>query len=115
MVPGRSCQRRDDYSHEPRYARHRLIASSGAVEGALRTGRQRLGDEGRDLRVRLACDKARTARGLAPLPGVNLRRFSPLYHPRAISRAISSTAGLRLRKWRLRQSRRHCHALSGVD
>jgi hypothetical protein len=45
MVPGRSCQRRDDYYHEPRYARHRLIASSGAADDELRTGRQRTGDE----------------------------------------------------------------------
>ena len=31
MVPG-SCQRRDDYYHEPRYARPRLLARSGAAQ-----------------------------------------------------------------------------------
>ena len=61
MVPG-SGQRRDDYCQEQHYTR--LVDRSGAAEGELRTGRQRPGDEGhRHLRVRLACDKARTERG----------------------------------------------------
>ena len=38
-----SCQRRDDYYHEPHYAR---LARNGAAEGELRTGRQRPGEEG---------------------------------------------------------------------
>src|SRR3954470_10618680 len=60
MVPG-SPQRRDDYCQEHHYPR--LVDRSGAAEGELRPGRQRPGDEGhRHLRVRLACDKARTER-----------------------------------------------------
>ena len=70
MVPG-SCQRRDDYYHEPRYARPRLLASTGAAEGELRTGRQRPGDKGPSLisACDSDCDKARTERvGGGPLP-----------------------------------------------
>jgi hypothetical protein len=69
MVPG-SCQRRDDYYHEPRYARLRLLASSGAAEGPLWTGDQPPGDGGhRDLRVRVACDKGADREGLEGAAG----------------------------------------------
>src|SRR6476646_650554 len=77
MVPG-SCQRRDDYYHEPRYRRHPadrqgwspLKASYGSAGSGPPTRRHR------DLRVRLACDKSRTERGWRGRRGPALREHN---------------------------------------
>src|SRR6478672_5138455 len=47
MVPG-SCQRRDDYYHEPRYAQPRLLATSGARLGRATATRRRGAHPGLD-------------------------------------------------------------------
>ena len=130
MVPG-SCQRRDDYYHEPHYARH--PADRQEWSRRRRATDRQAAARRRGAIVIFACDSRATRRGPrgvgggrrgqlrehnedAPAlrrsffqaghagsipvtrshrdvqvshhsPGVNLRRFSPLDHPRAIRAA----------------------------